>query len=331
MIHWTKRTKTRSRAAVETARFRGAACGGGSVARDRVVAIVGGGPAGLSAALTLARANVRSIVFDAPYPARNAASDNIGNLPGNDQLPPDALRHKIRRELAGYGLTQFQAAEVRSIAGDLHAGFSVTPSSGDPVTASRIILSCGRVDLFPKIPGFSEYWGKNIHNCPYCSGYEDRNKPWGVVVNRPEMTSVIEIYRMWSDDLIVFMEAGIEISPTRKAELTSKQICVETTPIRRIVGSGLQIVGVELTDERFVERAALIWWPKMTVPTVVTDLGLVLSEQAEVAVDERYRSSRVGIYATGDLIYSDHQSTASAIYLGGACAAAVVFDIALED
>ncbi|MEM6849543.1 MAG: NAD(P)/FAD-dependent oxidoreductase [Pseudomonadota bacterium] len=296
---------------------------------DHVVAIVGGGPAGLSAALTLARANIRSVVFDAPAPARNAASAAIGNLPGHDGIAPSALRETIRIELSGYGLTEFHTADVVNTAGALHESFTVTPSTGDPITVSRIILACGRVDLYPNVDGFSEYWGRSIHNCPYCGGYDDRNTPWGVVVNRPEMTSIIEIYRMWSDDLIVFMDPDIEMDDARKADLTGKGIGVETTPIRRIVGNGERIHGVELADGRTVQRAALIWWPRMTVPPIVADLRLALSDQGEVVIDDAYRSSRSGIYATGDLIYSNHQSTASAIHLGGACAASVVFDIAM--
>ena len=296
---------------------------------DSVVGIIGGGPAGLSAALTLARANVRSIVFAAPSPARNAASSAIGNLPGHDGIAPGALRETIRAELDVYGLTGFQCADVHSVAGDLQGGLTVTPSDGNPVTVSRIILACGRVDLFPDVDGFSKYWGKSIHNCPYCGGYNDRDMPWGVVVNRPEMVSVIEIYRMWSNDLVVFLEPGIDMDPSRKAELSSKGIGVETTPIRRLVGDGERIQGGELADGRTVQRASLIWWPKMTVPRVVEDLGLALSDNGEVIVDDAYRTSRSSIYATGDLIYSNHQSTASAIHLGGACAASVVFDVAM--
>ncbi|XWN32923.1 MAG: NAD(P)/FAD-dependent oxidoreductase [Devosia sp.] len=294
-----------------------------------LVAIVGGGPAGLSAALTLARASVRSVVFDAPSPARNSASATIGNLPGHDRIAPSALREQIRAELSGYGCTEFLAADVRSIAGEQANGLTVTSSTGNPLTVSRVILACGRVDVFPDVDGFSEYWCKSIHHCPYCGGYDDRDTPWGVVVNRPEMIDIVEIYRMWSNDLIVFLEPGIEIDPARKAELKGKEIGVEASPIRRVIGDGHRMHAVELTDGRTVLRSSLNWWPKMIVPDLIADLGLTLTKRGEVLVDEAFRTSHGGVYATGDLIYSDHQTTATALHLGGACAAAAVFDIAM--
>lgn len=296
---------------------------------DDTVAIIGGGPAGLSAALTLARANVRSVVFDSPSAARNGASESIGNLPGHDGIAPSALRAQIRTELSRYGIVEFLTADVRSIEGALDQGFSISLSTGSTTVASRVILACGRVDLYPDVDGFSEYWRKSIHHCPYCGGYDDRNMPWGIVVNRPEMIDVIEIYKMWSDDLIVFIEQGIEIDSAREAELLGKGIGVETTPIRRVVGDGQRMLGVGLADGRTVPRNSLNWWPKMSVPSVVTDLDLALTDNGDVAVDKSYSTSRAGIYATGDLIYSDHQTTSTAIHLGGACAAAVVFDIAM--
>ncbi|MEM8957932.1 MAG: NAD(P)/FAD-dependent oxidoreductase [Pseudomonadota bacterium] len=296
---------------------------------ERKVAIIGGGPAGLSAALTLARGNVNAVLFDAPAPPRNAASGAVGNLPGNDGIAPHALRERIRAELRGYNRTEVRTADVRAIAGDPEDGFTVTPSTGDAVTVARVILACGRRDIYPDVEGFSDYWAKSIHNCPYCGGYDDRGTAWGIVLNRPEMIDIIEIYRMWSDDLTLFLEPGIAPDPARIADLSAKGIAVETSPIRRVVGDGQRMRAVDLEDGRSVARHALIWWPMMTVPDLVTDLGLTLSHGGDVAVDEGFRTSRSGIYAAGDLIYSEHQTTATAIHQGGACAAAVVFDIAM--
>lgn len=293
------------------------------------VAIIGGGPAGLSAALTLARANVRSVVFDTPTPPRNVASPAVGNLPGHDGIPPHTLRAQIREELAGYNCTEFRTVDVQSITEFGDSGWTVSPSIGPSINVPRVILACGRVDNFPDVDGFEEYWCKSIHHCPYCGGYDDRGMPWGVVVNRAAMIGIVEIYRMWSDDLIVFLEPGFEIGADRRAELAQKGIGVETSPIRRVVGDGKRMHGVELADGRTVARRSLNWWPIMTVPPLVESLNLALNDDGDVSVDEGFHTSRPGLYATGDLIYTNHQTTATAIHLGGACAAAVVFDIAM--
>lgn len=295
---------------------------------DDPIAIVGGGPAGLSAALTLARADRRSILFDAPAPPRNAASGAIGNLPGHDGIAPNDFRRLIRLELMGYGCTEFHTAEVSSVTGSAEDGFALVPSDGEAVAASRIVLACGRIDIYPEVEGFLDYWGKSIHNCPYCGGYADRGTPWGIVVNRPEMIDIVEIYRMWSDDLILFLEPGIAIDADRKADLAAKGIPVETSPIRRVLGDGERMQAVELAADRTVARSALNWWPKMRVPDLVTALGLTMTERGEVSVNDGFHTSRSGVYAAGDLIYTDHQTVATALHQGGACAASVVFDLA---
>ena len=296
---------------------------------DDPIAIVGGGPAGLSAALTLARADRSSILFDAPAPPRNAVSNAIGNLPGHDGIAPKDLRGLIRTELMGYGCTEFHTAEVSSVDGSAEDGFTLMQSDGGSVAASRIILTCGRIDIYPEVEGFLDYWGKSIHNCPYCGGYADRGTPWGIVVNRPEMVAIVEIYRMWSDDLILFLEPGIDMDAERRADLAAKRMSVEASPIRKILGDGTRMHGVELADGRTVARNALNWWPKMRVPDLVTDMDLTLTERGEVSVDQGFHASRPGVYAAGDLIYTDHQTVATALHQGGACAASVVFDLAM--
>ncbi len=293
------------------------------------VAIIGGGPAGLAAAMTLARADVPSRVIDAPTPPRNAASRAIGNLPGHDGIAPGALRRKMRDELTGYGCVDFASAEISSVDGSLEAGFRLGTSEGGTLEASHIILTCGRVDLYPEVEGFNDYWGKSIHNCPYCGGYDLRGTPWGIVVNRPEMIGIVEIYRMWSDDLILFLEPGITIDPEREGALAAKWMRVEKTGIRKILGDGTRMHAVELVDGRQISRTAQNWWPKMRLPDLVQSMDLTLTEQGEVAVNGAYATSQAGIYAAGDLTYTDHQTVATAIHLGGACAASLVFGLAM--
>lgn len=294
--------------------------------KDRVTGIVGGGPAGLSAALTLARAGRRSVVFEAPTPPRNAASMSIGGLPGQDGVAPEELRRRIRDELVGYGCTEFSEYAVSSIAGSMIAGFSLTLSDATSVAADHVILACGRVDLFPDIEGFSEYWAKSIHSCPYCGGYADRGKPWGIVANRQDIVDYAEVYLMWSEDLVLFAEPGVVIDAERRDALEKKNILVETSPIRKIIGDGGRMQAVELADGRHIARSALNWVPGLSLPDLVKTMDLALTERGDVRVDEGYHTSRAGIYAAGDLTYSDHQTVATALHLGGVCAASVVFD-----
>ncbi|MEM7178304.1 MAG: NAD(P)/FAD-dependent oxidoreductase [Pseudomonadota bacterium] len=293
------------------------------------IAIIGGGPAGLAAALTLARAEVASIVIDAPTPPRNAASRAIGNLPGHDGIAPDALRDKMRDELAAYGCVDFVSAPISSVDGSVAAGFQLYPAAGSTIEAARIILACGRVDIYPEVEGFREYWAKSIHNCPYCGGYDARGTPWGIVINRPEMIGIVEIYAMWSDDLILFLEPEISIDPDREQALAARGIGVEKTPISAILGDGTRMRAVALADGRQVSRSALNWWPKMRLPDLVQGMDLTQTARGEVAMDGAFATSWPGVYAAGDLTYTDHQTVATAIHQGGACAASLVFQLAM--
>ena len=230
----------------------------------------------------------------------------------------------------GYGCTDFHAVENSSVNGSAKECFTLMQSDGRSLAASRVILACGRVDIYPEFEGFTDYWCKSVHNCPYCGGYADRATPWGIVINRPEMIDIVEIYRMWSEDLVLFLEAGISIEPERREELATKGISVEACPIRRTLGDGDRMHAVELADGRTIMRTALIWWPKICVPDLVMKMALTLSDCGDASVDEAFRMSRARVYAAGDLIYTDHQTVATAIHLGGVCAASVVFDLAMD-
>ena len=294
------------------------------------IAVVGGGPSGLSAAMTLARAGLRSIIIDTPGQPRNASSPGVSNLPGHDGVTPANLRARIRGEVEAYGQTQFVTADVQHIESSTEdAAFALTLSDGALLHTDHVILACGRVNQYPDVHGFGTYWCKSIHHCPYCGGYDLRGTPWGIIVNRPEMVDIVEVYRLWSNDLIVFLAPGIEMSVERQQDLAAKGIGVEHVPIRKILGDGNHMTAVELEDGRQIARTLLNWWPHMALPPVVSQLDLALTGDGDVEIDAGFHTSQAGTYATGDLTYSNHQTTATALHLGGACAASVAFDIAM--
>ncbi len=291
-------------------------------------AVIGAGPAGLAAALTLSRALQDTIVFDAPDAYRNRDSPGVGAVLGRDGVLPQDLRGLGQQEIEGYGYARFVAEKVDGLEGDRQRGFTLVTAEGARAKASVVLLACGMVDIFPDLPGLSSFWGSSIINCPFCHGYELRQKPWGIFVHRPEMLEAAEIYRTWTDDLIFFLEPGMEPSLEREGELTAKGFGLERRRIRRFLGNAEGLSAVEVDDGTTVDRAAMVVWPHQKQCDLIANAGLALDDSGSVVVDEGYRTGVEGLYAAGDLLYQGHQNINTAIHMGNLAAATMVFDLA---
>ncbi|MEM7119756.1 MAG: NAD(P)/FAD-dependent oxidoreductase [Pseudomonadota bacterium] len=292
-------------------------------------AIVGAGPAGLSAALTLVR-SLRSVaVFDAPTPPRNAASPGIGGLLGREMVAPSDLKTTAMAELDGYGGARFVTQSVASVERDTGGGFVIVAEDGTTTRAARILLACGMVDRFPSIDGLQDYWGTSVIYCPFCHGFELRGGRWGVFVNRATMTDVAEIYLTWTNDLMLFLEPDIPLDADRQAALANKGIAVEHRRVTRLRGDGSGLEAIELEDGTLIDRTALVLWPMQAQTALVTALGPELDGDGYVVVDDGYRTSIDRLYAIGDLLYAGHQNVNTAIHMGALAAATMVLDRAI--
>lgn len=290
-------------------------------------AIIGAGPAGLAAALTLSRALQPTVVFDSPRSPRNSASPGIGGVLGREMALPEDLHAIGREEIDRYGFVRFHSSDAVRIEGNLNDGFTVAASNQTMATAKCILLACGMADVFPEIHRLADFWGTSVINCPFCHGFELRGRPWGVVVNRVEMLAVAEIYLQWTDDLILYVEPGIDVPPSREAKLASRGVRIDRRRIQRLRGDGSDLQSVELEDGAVIERQALVLWPFQSQTALVKTIGIPLNEGGCVIVDDGFRTQRRGIYAAGDLTYSGHQNVNTAIHMGAMAAAAMVLDL----
>ena len=290
-------------------------------------AIIGAGPAGLAAALTLSRALQPTIVFDSPRSPRNSASPGFGGLLGRELASAKDLHAIGREEIDRYGFVRFHAGDAVQVEGNPNHGFTIVASDGMTATAGCILLACGMVDLFPEIRRLADFWGTSVINCPFCHGFELRERPWGVVVNRAEMLEVAEIYLQWTDDLILFVEAGLNVPPGREAKLASKGVRIDRRGIRRLLGDGSELHAVGMEDGAVIERQALVLWPFQSQTGLIKAMGVPLNDAGCVIVDDGFRTQSPGIYAAGDLIYSGHQNVNTAIHMGSMAASAMVLDL----
>jgi thioredoxin reductase len=291
-------------------------------------AVVGAGPAGLAAALTLARSLQPTVVFDGDDPARNAVSPGIGGLLGRDLVEPAALKRAGMEEIERYGAVRFIDRNVADIKTRPSGGFTLTDDGGTSVDVDSVLLACGMIDELPAFEGLDRFWGDSVINCPFCHGIEQRDRPWGVFVNRPEMVDVAEIYRMWTDDLTLILDDGIVVEPEREADLAAKGIRLEVRTIRRLAGEGSRLSAIEFDDDTAMDYEALVVWPPQRHTDLVAGLGLALKDDGGLAVDEGFRTDVEGLYAAGDLLYAGHQNANTALHMGNLAAAAMVLDLA---
>ncbi len=262
------------------------------------VVIVGGGPSGLAAALTFGRARKRALLLDAG-PRRNAAATHVHNFLTRDGTPPDEMRALARKDLARYPSIAVRDEPALRVGGERGA-FVVGTPSGD-VAARRILLCVGVIDEMLPIDGFRELWGHAIFQCPYCHGWEVRERPWGFLAREPAALEHAALYRAWTDDLVVFTNGTLAVPDEARESLRAMGIPLEERPIARLVANadGMDVV---LDGGASVRRAVLVAHPPQRHVDVVVSLGLELDEHGFVRVDPMKReTSRPGIYAAGDL------------------------------
>ncbi|NJP27527.1 NAD(P)/FAD-dependent oxidoreductase [Microbispora sp. SCL1-1] len=258
------------------------------------VVVVGGGPAGLSGALALARARRSVLVVDAGEP-RNAPAAHMHNYLGLDGTPPAELRAAGREEVIGYGGEVVTGrAETATREGD---GFLVTLDDGRAVRARRLLVATGAVDELPDVPGLAGRWGRDVLHCPYCHGWEVRDRRIGVLAMGPLSVEQALLWRQWSDD-VVFLAHHCPAPSEEDAErLAARRIPVAEGPVTGIEVTGDALTGVRLASGEVVALDALVVGAPLTTRSqVLESLGL---KPVEVELGGHLAGTRIAAEPTG--------------------------------
>ncbi len=223
----------------------------------RDVIIVGGGPAGLSAALILGRCRRRVLLIDSGHP-RNAVTPRMHGFLGRDGRPPGDLRDEGRRELAAYDTVEiWDGRAVDAVRRP--DGFRVVMEDQRRADARRLILATGlRTDL-PAIEGFSEFWGHGVHHCPYCDGYENGDRPLAVYGPGEAAKGLALELTAWSRDLTLFTDGPCGLDDPERDRLARNGIRIEERPVARLEGEDGRFARVRLRDGTALECAALFF------------------------------------------------------------------------
>ena len=289
------------------------------------VVIVGGGAAGLSAALVLGRARRRVAVVDAGAP-RNAPAAHMQGFLSRDGMPPSALLEVGRAEVTGYGVRILEGRVA-----ELAPGFSVGLADGPVLTARRVLVATGVGDELPDIPGVLERWGRDLLHCPYCHGWEVRDQPLGVLGTHPGAVLHAQLVRQWSEDVVFFAHTH-DVTGDEQAAFDARGIRVERGRVVALVIDRDRLTGVELGSGRVVPRAAVFVRPGNRPHTdgLLAGLGCDRDDDGFVTVDRTGRTTVPGVFAAGNVVDPRAQVITSA-GAGSAAAIAINAELVQDD
>jgi thioredoxin reductase len=292
------------------------------------VVVIGGGAAGLSASLVLGRARRRVAVIDAGAP-RNAPAAHMQGFLSRDGLAPDALLALGRREVEGYGVAIIPGS-AREIVRDEPAGFRVALANGRTVSARRVLVATGLRDEIPDIPGLRERWARDVLHCPYCHGFEVRDRKLGVLGSSPAAVRYAQIVRQWSDDLVYITAAG-SLSAAERQQLAARGIGIAEGVPQRVLVEGDRLRGIELDGDRAVALDALFVPPRF-VPNsdLLVGPGCDLDDGGWPVTDAEGRTSVAGVWVAGNVADARAQ-VITAAGEGSAAAIAINADLVDED
>ena len=292
------------------------------------VVVVGGGAAGLSAALVLTRARRRVLVVDAGTP-RNAPAAHMHGFLSRDGLPPLDLLMIGREEVAAYGGRIANDTVTRILNGG-KSGFRVELGVGGSIAARRLLVASGLRDELPDIPGLRERWARDVLHCPYCHGYEVKDKVLGVLGWFPQAVGYAQIVRQWSDDVVYLAPTGT-LTPAAREQLAARAIVVVEGSVQRVRVVGDQLDGVELDDDRTVHLDALFVPPRF-VPNneLLVELGCACDDDGWPTTQSDGRTSVAGVWVAGN-VANPRAQVITAAGEGSATAIAINADLVEED
>ncbi|OMF37606.1 pyridine nucleotide-disulfide oxidoreductase [Paenibacillus sp. FSL H8-0548] len=264
--------------------------------------IIGGGPAGLNAALVLGRARRSVVLIDNNQP-RNAVTHASHGFLTRDGVTPGEFRGIAYEEVLRYPSVEHWQVEAASVI-KTESGFKVTMQSGEHVQARKVILATGLKEVFPEIEGFYALYGKSLFNCPYCDGWELRDQPLVIVSESPMIFHFVKVVYNWSKDLIVCTNGHATLTNDQKELLLSKGITIREEPISAFIGQNGMLEQVRFTDGTQIERTGGFVSPSFLPKALFGEsLGCALTEIGGIKTDDFGRSTIHGLYAAGDASY----------------------------
>lgn len=263
------------------------------------VVIVGAGPAGLSAALILGRCRRRVLICDTGK-HRNARAEALHGYLTRDGITPGEFLQLGYEQLRRYETLEFRQIEVVDAARDGNS-FSITLADATRVTSRILLLTTGVVDELPDIEGIEALYGRSVHHCPYCDGWEVRGAPlavYGKAESGPQLA--LELTR-WSDDIVLCTDGPVELAEKELKRLSRFHIRVREEHIARLEGSGGRLERIVFTNGDVLPRRAMfIRTQEHPHSNLAQKLGVTLTARGTVRTGEYEETNVPGLFVAGD-------------------------------
>ena len=263
-------------------------------------AIIGGGPAGLNAALILGRARRNTILFDNNRP-RNAVTQESHGFITRDGIKPQEFREIAHKEIGKYPSVIYEKEEITSITKKDQL-FELVTSNKELYQSKTIIISTGLRDVLPDIENISDYYGKSLFNCPYCDGWELRDKPLAVIIEeQTQGFHFIQTIYNWSKDLIVCTNGKPILNPDQKRLIHNKGIKIIESKIKNFEGKNGQMEKIYFENgESIIRKGGFVLPQPIQASDFAKKLGCEYNSSGGISVDFYGRTNVPGVHAAGD-------------------------------
>jgi len=307
------------------------------------VVVVGGGAAGLSGAVALARSCRSVLVVDAGDP-RNAPAGHVHNFLSRDGIPPSELYATGRAEVTGYG-GRVETGRVTALARDGERfGVQISARDGEQggertVAARRLLVATGLRDVLPEVPGLAARWGIDVLHCPYCHGWEVQDQRIGILATGPAAVHQALLFQQLSPHVTLLEHTGPGLGADQRAQLAALGVAIAEGEVERIEAGPDGLTGVVLTGRGHLALDAVVVAPRLEARAELLEpLGL---KPAEVLIGEYPVGTRIeadhtgatavpGVWVAGNLTDPQAQ-VVSAAAAGLMAGAAINLDLILDE
>jgi thioredoxin reductase len=263
--------------------------------------IVGGGPAGLNAALVLGRCRRKVLLCDEGKP-RNRVSRGVNGFITRENILPQELRRIAREELKDYATVEIldgvTVDDVNFLDG---GGFEAVMENGRRETSRKMLLATGVEDNLPNIPGFAEHYGHGVYNCPYCDGWEERDRPLAVYGPEDKGKNFALQMTIWSRDIVLCTDGPSNLKPEDRARIERHGIVIREDKVIRLEGDDQRLHMIHFDKGHPLPREALFFITGAKPNcAIATRLGCELTEKGVVRTVGNEETNIPGLFVAGD-------------------------------
>ena len=265
------------------------------------VVIIGGGPAGMSAALVAGRGRKQVLLIDEEKP-RNAVTNETHAFLTRDGIKPEDFRGKGRRDLLKYPTISIKKGKILSIEKTLEGSFELTTESEEIISTKNIVLATGVKETLPDVKGIENYYGSSIFSCPFCDGWEMKDRPLVLIAESIQALHVTELLKNWTDNLIVATNGKTVFDDDQKRILETNHIRLIEERIVELKGTGGELQSIVFENGEEIKRAGGFCTTVLENNlSFIEQLGIEVNEAGFIMTDIMGHTNIKGIYAAGEI------------------------------